>query len=1052
MGKAASIPILRLIRRVVEDHEVRDVSDRDLLRRFSEQRDEAAFHALLRRHGPMVFDVCRGVLGNEGDAEDAFQATFLILARKAPSLRKAASVGSWLHSVAYRAALRARAREATRKKNEARAPTRQIYEPDDLTWREVRAVVHEELSKLPERYRVALVMCYLESKRQDQAAAQLGVAKSTLKERLERGRELLKARLVRRGLGPVALLLAAAWPIAAASAKPAAQLVSGTIKAATQIAAGRVTTAGLVSTQVTALAEGVLKTMQISKSNVTAAVLLALALVGAGSAVLTCHSLAADQTGTTSQALTSQASTDCDAGGSALAQHGKGAQQQRQALLAQVVPVTPPIRPPAPEGEAVEVKGRVLGPDGQPFKGAKLFVVTRDTKKEGLKVIATTGADGGFKVVVAPADLKREAKLLATALEYGPDWVGLGKADGPRELTLRLVKDDVPIEGRILDLEGRPLAGVAVQVVSLEKPTGGGDLKLFTGDQVMPLEKPTRGGALKPWIQYARLLARGYREDNFENPMTSISPAALGLPAVVKTGKDGTFRLTGFGRERVVSLSIRERNLEYADLTVLTTSIKLGKEPLAARSAGPRRVYGPRFSYSAGPSRPIVGTVRDKRTGKAIPGVVVHCCLYHDSDYWYSNGEPFLRWIACAAQATTNDKGEYRIAGLGKHDGYSMSLHSVSYFQRRVTVKDAPGLEPLKADFKLEKGIAVRGRLTDRVTGKPVRGRVWYEPLRNNPNLKDPSLNDAVAGQALGLIGYAELVDGSFDLVALPGPGLLFVRAEAQDQYCRPRVDGQLKRDIVSLYDAVRIEFPWHAVVRINPSEKDAKSGVCDIALEPGEARAVTVVGPDGKPLTGVLVEGHRPFGQLMKVETARLTVTGLSSRTPRPVMFHHPEKRLSKLEWVKADKGRPLTVSLEPPGTITCRVVDARGRPLAGLGIGARVDADVLLNMGMPGFAFMFQNIGANKTDADGKFRLEGFIPGLKHTLHGYGKVLGERSVVNLATDLSVKSGEVKDLGVLKTKETPKKDPKKEKEPPAREGRGGPGRGSVLWTPPLKP
>jgi hypothetical protein len=363
-----------------------------------------------------------------------------------------------------------------------------------------------------------------------------------------------------------------------------------------------------------------------------------------------------------------------------------------------------------------------------------------------------------------------------------------------------------------------------------------------------------------------------------------------------------------------------------------------------------------------------------------------------------------------------------------------MVLSSVSYFQRPVTVKDAPGLEPLQADFELEKGIAVRGRLTDEVTGKPVRGRLWYEPLRTNPNLKDPSLNDAVTYQALGVVGYPAgtlAADGSFAFVALPGPGLLFVRAEAPDQYCRARVDDQLQRDFAALYpNAIPIHLTWHAVVRINPSEKDARSGVCDIALEPGETRAGTVVGPDGKPLTGVSVEGHRPVnGQHMKLGTDRFTVTGLSSRTPRPVMFYHPEKRLSKLEWVEADKGRPLTVRLEPPGTITGRVVDARGRPLAGLDIGARVTRDVLLDMGLPWFEFRFQNIGANKTDAEGKFRLEGFIPGLKHTLHGYGKVLGEGSVVNLATDLSVKSGEVKDLGDLKIKETPKKDPKKEKD-----------------------
>ncbi len=281
MGKAVSSPILRVIRQVALDQGVRDASDRDLLQRFSEQGDAAAFHALLRRHGPMVFDVCRGVLGNEANADDAFQATFLILARKAASIRKAASLGSWLHSVAYRTALQARGQEATRKKSEAHAPARQMSEPDDLTWREVRAVLHEELNKLPERYRVALVLCYLESKTQDQAAAQLGLAKSTLKERLERGREFLRARLVRRGLGPAALLALAAWPAPVALACLPSTLVSAMVKAAGLSVAGQAT-AGVISAKVAALSKGVMRTMFLARLKNATALLVAIALIGAG--------------------------------------------------------------------------------------------------------------------------------------------------------------------------------------------------------------------------------------------------------------------------------------------------------------------------------------------------------------------------------------------------------------------------------------------------------------------------------------------------------------------------------------------------------------------------------------------------------------------------------------------------------------------------------------------------------------------------------------------------------------------------------------------------
>jgi RNA polymerase sigma factor (sigma-70 family) len=228
-AKAATNPILQLIHRVVEDPKVAQLPDRDLLERFQAQQDHASFHTLLRRHGPMVLDVCRGLLSDGPDAEDAFQATFLVLAQKSGSIRKGASLGSWLHGVAHCTALKARTRSAVRQKHEARAPQRQASEADDLSWREVRQVLHEELGGLPERYREPLVMCYLQSARQQCAAARLGLAERTLRERLERGRELLRRRLVRRGLGLGAVLAVAAWPAGAVSAAIPAALGDSTL-------------------------------------------------------------------------------------------------------------------------------------------------------------------------------------------------------------------------------------------------------------------------------------------------------------------------------------------------------------------------------------------------------------------------------------------------------------------------------------------------------------------------------------------------------------------------------------------------------------------------------------------------------------------------------------------------------------------------------------------------------------------------------------------------------------------------------------------------------
>ena len=275
-------PILQLIHRTIEGAQVRELPDQDLLERFRAKEDKSAFHALLRRHGPMVLDVCRGVLGNEADAEDAFQATFLILARKAGSIRKAASLASWLHGVACRTALTARTESAARQKHEARVPAREASGPEDLSWREVRQVLHEELASLHDRYRAPLVLCYLEGVTQEAAAAQLKLAKSTLRERLERGRVLLRTRLLRRGLGPAAVLVTAAWPAVNASAGLPLSVVSNTINAACLFAVGKAAVPGMISAKAAALTEGALKAMFLGKLKIIAAVLVLLAAVAAG--------------------------------------------------------------------------------------------------------------------------------------------------------------------------------------------------------------------------------------------------------------------------------------------------------------------------------------------------------------------------------------------------------------------------------------------------------------------------------------------------------------------------------------------------------------------------------------------------------------------------------------------------------------------------------------------------------------------------------------------------------------------------------------------------
>jgi RNA polymerase sigma factor (sigma-70 family) len=195
--------VLNYLRRVRGPRAATDMTDRALLERFAGQRDEAAFAELVRLHGPAVLGVCRRVLGDAHDAEDAFQVTFQVLAAKGRSLRPGDQLGPWLYGVAYRSALRARSKRARRRERERQAPPTAKTDPaDDILWRDLRPVLDEEVQRLPEKYRVPFVLCHVQGQTYEEAAHHLGCPKGTVAIRLSRARERLRNRLTRRGLSP----------------------------------------------------------------------------------------------------------------------------------------------------------------------------------------------------------------------------------------------------------------------------------------------------------------------------------------------------------------------------------------------------------------------------------------------------------------------------------------------------------------------------------------------------------------------------------------------------------------------------------------------------------------------------------------------------------------------------------------------------------------------------------------------------------------------------------------------------------------------------------
>jgi RNA polymerase sigma factor (sigma-70 family) len=269
--------VIEHLRRAVLLPDSAALRDGELLGRFVERHDEAALAALVRRHGPMVWGVCRRALHNHHDAEDAFQATFLVLVRKAASIVPREMVGNWLYGVAHQTALQARRTAARRRAREVQVT--KMPDTEDVRqdqWSDLQPVLDEELSRLPDRYRAVIVLCDLEGRTRKEVARQLGVPDGTVGGRLARARAMLAKRLARRGVTLSGGALAAMLSLNAASAGVPASVVISTTRAASCYAAGQ-TAASVIAANAASLTEGVVKAMLVSKLKVAAAAVLAVA-------------------------------------------------------------------------------------------------------------------------------------------------------------------------------------------------------------------------------------------------------------------------------------------------------------------------------------------------------------------------------------------------------------------------------------------------------------------------------------------------------------------------------------------------------------------------------------------------------------------------------------------------------------------------------------------------------------------------------------------------------------------------------------------------------
>lgn len=540
MPTAQANLLLQHVRGLVVAQATDKLLDRQLLERFTERGEEAAFAALVRRHGPLVLGVCRRVLHDWHDAEDAFQATFLVLARKAGSIAKSEALGSWLYKVAYRVAVRARGQAALRHARERQAGPRMQADPlAEVTGRELLTVLDEELHRLPERYRAPLVLYYLQGQARDRVARQLGWSLRTVCRRLAQGRECLRARLKRRHFELPAALLLAGLAHGAARALPG-PLATVTVRSAAE--AGIAAASGVALR----LAAGTLAAMTLQKIKTVAAVALAaMLLVAAGWLVYRGTPLnAAD---TEKQPAVNEGRKSAPVPATNPARHVKADQAMRLAIF-----------------------GRVLDAAGKPAGGARVAVLARQGVRLSSwenwawfrnQVLGQTTADahGRYRLDVPrpTAGTFRQVRVVAAGTGHGLSWTAVDPTTRQARADIRLAPPQF-VRGRLVDLQGEPAAGVNVHVVRVE------------------------------------------RQPNSQKADDWLPVPAGGLPAGIATATSdarGRFTLAGFGPGLKIELEVRDdRYAPQVDIHIDTADRKQA-ENYRLVLPPPRTVEG-RVTYS----------------------------------------------------------------------------------------------------------------------------------------------------------------------------------------------------------------------------------------------------------------------------------------------------------------------------------------------------------------------------------------------------------------------------------------------------------------------
>jgi protocatechuate 3,4-dioxygenase beta subunit len=643
-------------------------------------------------------------------------------------------------------------------------------------------------------------------------------------------------------------------------------------------------------------------------------------------------------------------------------------------------PAARPQAPPAASDagrtavqETVTFRGQVLGPDGKPVPAARLFTYQPRAGSSSANAVlelaqrAVTGADGRFrfdapKVSVYPSgDQASLLPVVAAADGFGTIWANVTRPG--EDLTLRLAPD-VPIVGRLLDAEGRPAAGATVRVREFTRERTGRLDRFLTGWQTQwmdALYADSEGGLNGP-------------------------PAS----AVRVTGpdRDGRFRITGIGVESVALLDVDGPGLARAVLYVLTrpgfdpgpvNRATLERIPPSQRFPGqPPLLYGPSFDFVAQPAKPVEGTIREAGSGRPVAGARVSAAAAYN----------------LSLDATTDAAGRFRITGMSKQEDYHVYVGPADgspLIARTFQLPDTDGLQPVRADLELARGVVVTGRVIDRATGRGVHCSLGYVALPGNTFIRRPEFA-VVADRSLASSTDEE---GHFRFPVLPGPGVLMAQAHGRETldghevnpYVGAKFDEEDRKLVPVLAGGAgepvfataggKFESIAHesAVKRLDLAE-GGEAVMVNVFVHRGRTATVRLQAPDGRPLTGVVVAGMTAmWPTTFTLPQAECTVYALDPVKPRTVVFYHAEQKLAGTLTVRGDEAGPLTARLGPTGAITGRVLDADGQPVVGATIRLLYWDESARELDR----HLRQRTELPRADTAGRFRIDEVIPDMK-------------------------------------------------------------------------